>query len=168
MKDMFLQEPDGFFLDTSTGFLRAPDFPNDASYISVIPSAQDTAVLEMNVEQYEAALKLSFAAMGQGAEVTVESVEKVEVDGYPAMKSVSHMTVSDISFHITDYQIVASQNYSITFGRRHHRRRLGRCHFATAAASIDLLKEGEYATADFSNLTQYELSCGLSLYAMVA
>ena len=30
----------------------------------------------MNVEQYEAALKLSFAAMGQGAEVTVESVEK--------------------------------------------------------------------------------------------
>ncbi len=39
------------------------------------------------------------------------------MDGYPAMKSVSHMTVSDISFHITDFhQIVASQEgeYSIT------------------------------------------------------
>lgn len=165
MKDMFLQEPDGFFLDTSTGFLRAPDFPNDASYISVIPSAQDTAVLEMNAEQYEAALKLSFAAMGQGAEVTVESVEKVEVDGYPAMKSVSHMTVSDISFHITDYQIVASQNYSITFADATTDGAWADA-FATAAASIDLLKEGEYATADFSNLTQYALSCGLSLYAM--
>ena len=38
--NVFLQEPEGFFVDTTTGFLRAPGFPDDMSYISVIPTPQ--------------------------------------------------------------------------------------------------------------------------------
>ena len=65
--NVFLQEPEGFFVDTTTGFLRAPGFPDDMSYISVIPTPQNTAVLDMSAEQYEAAMKLSLAAMWQDA-----------------------------------------------------------------------------------------------------
>ncbi|CDB29172.1 pT repeat family protein [Firmicutes bacterium CAG:137] len=163
--NVFLQEPEGFFVDTTTGFLRAPGFPDDMSYISVIPTPQNTAVLDMSAEQYEAAMKLSLAAMGQDAEATVESVEKTEVDGYPTVKSVSQLTMSGATFYITDYQIVASQNYSITFADATADGAWADA-FDQAAASIDLLKEGETATADFSDLAKYDLSCGLSLSAM--
>ena len=134
-------------------------------YISVIPTPQNTAVLDMSAEQYEAAMKLSLAAMGQDAEATVESVEKTEVDGYPTVKSVSQLTMSGATFYITDYQIVASQNYSITFADATADGAWADA-FDQAAASIDLLKEGETATADFSDLAKYDLSCGLSLSAM--
>ena len=140
--NVFLQEPEGFFVDTTTGFLRAPGFPDDMSYISVIPTPQNTAVLDMSAEQYEAAMKLSLAAMGQDAEATVESVEKTEVDGYPTVKSVSQLTMSGATFYITDYQIVASQNYSITFADATADGAWADA-FDQAAASIDLLKEGE-------------------------
>ena len=149
--NVFLQEPEGFFVDTTTGFLRAPGFPDDMSYISVIPTPQNTAVLDMSAEQYEAAMKLSLAAMGQDAEATVESV--------------SQLTMSGATFYITDYQIVASQNYSITFADATADGAWADA-FDQAAASIDLLKEGETATADFSDLAKYDLSCGLSLSAM--
>lgn len=143
--NVFLQEPEGFFVDTTTGF------PDDMSYISVIPTPQNTAVLDMSAEQYEAAMKLSLAAMGQDAEATVESV--------------SQLTMSGATFYITDYQIVASQNYSITFADATADGAWADA-FDQAAASIDLLKEGETATADFSDLAKYDLSCGLSLSAM--
>ena len=112
--NVFLQEPEGFFVDTTTGFLRAPGFPDDMSYISVIPTPQNTAVLDMSAEQYEAAMKLSLAAMGQDAEATVESV--------------SQLTMSGATFYITDYQIVASQNYSITFADATADGALGPCY----------------------------------------
>ena len=125
--NVFLQEPEGFFVDTTTGFLRAPGFPDDMSYISVIPTPQNTAVLDMSAEQYEAAMKLSLAAMGQDAEATVESVEMrtrtvTETDPETGEETTRE---EEYEYHIL---IVLTKPKLLHYLRRCNcRRRLGRC-----------------------------------------
>lgn len=159
---LYLQEPDGFLQDPSGMYLWSPDYPSDTSFISIAASPANEAILQSTAEDYETILKTMYAALlGDGASVTVESLEKAEVDGYPALKLTYSMESGDTKYQFVEYDIVADQTYAIGFADATGGDWAEA--FAATAATIDFLEPGEFAKPDYSGLTQYDLDCGLSV-----
>ena len=164
--DVFFQEPAGFWLNGDTGIFYGPDFPTETSYLSMSTSEADTSFLNMTPFLYETALKLQLAAGSADAETDaeVESITPTQVDGCTAVKIDGSMSVDEVTYRLTQYVVMTEdQNYIFSFADATENGAWQEA-FAASAASIDLLREGETAKADFSKLTPYSFDCGVKMY----
>lgn len=164
--DVFFQEPAGFWPNGDTGDYYSPDFPTDPSYLSMKSSEADDSVLSMTPLLYKAVLKLQLASGAEDMETDadVESITPTQIDGCEAVKIDATMSMGEVTYRLLQYVVVTEDhNYIFGFADATENGDWQEA-FAATAASIDLLREGETAKADFSKLTPYSFDCGVKLY----
>ncbi len=164
--DVFFQEPAGFWPNEDTGDYYSPDFPTDPSYLSMKSSEPDDSVLGMTPLLYETVLKLQLASGAEDMETdaSVESITPTQIDGCEAVKIDATMAMGEVTYRLLQYVVVTEDhNYIFGFADATENGDWQQA-FAATAASIDLLREGETAKADFSKLTPYSFDCGVKLY----
>lgn len=164
--DVFFQEPAGFWLNGDTGDYYSPDFPTDVSYLSMKSSEADDSVLSMTPFLYETVLKLQLASSAEDIETDakVESITPTQIDGCEAVKIDATMSMGEVTYRLLQY-VVVTEDHNYIFGFADATEDgAWQESFAATAASIDLLREGETAKADFSKLTPYFFDCGVKLY----
>ena len=85
-------------------------YPIDASTIYYAEFAQDKAMQLMTEETLR-------QAYDKDIEVSVESFEKIEIDGYPAFRILCHYQIDDIVIKQLEYAINADKSYVITYSQ---------------------------------------------------
>ena len=159
-----MQEPDWFVKTSETEDMviwMNPKMTEEPSNIILSIAPRDASILNMSADDFLAEMSPS----ADEGSMVVNAVSVVEVDGYPTLYADYDFTTSGIATHAEAYFVVASETYVFMFcdcsadGRWQE-------DYAKAAASIDLLHEGEYAQVDTSSLALYDdLRQGINLYA---
>lgn len=162
--DTYLKLPVGFEAASATDEItvyEGPDGPEDASSI-VVRKGPKEDVLSYTQEEFLERM----AVVADEDSAQVESMEVTTVDGLEALYGVYSMTVAEAPCKSWSYLIPAGEyTYAFTFTD---------CtedgvwaeEFAKSADTILLLREGEFAPVDYDGLEQYDLGCGMALYAM--
>ena len=93
-------------------------YPIDASTIYYAEFAQDKAKQLMTEETFKTQAEETLRqAYDKDIEVSVESFEKIEIDGYPAFRILCHYQIDDIVIKQLEYAINADKSYVITYSQ---------------------------------------------------
>ena len=93
-------------------------YPIDASTIYYAEFAQDKAMQLMTEETFKTQAEETLRqAYDKDIEVSVDSFEKIEIDGYPAFRILCHYQIDDIVIKQLEYAINADKSYVITYSQ---------------------------------------------------
>lgn len=93
-------------------------YPIDASIIYYAEFAQDKAMQLMTEETFKTQAEETLRqAYDKDIEVSVDSFEKIEIDGYPAFRILCHYQIDDIVIKQLEYAINADKSYVITYSQ---------------------------------------------------
>lgn len=161
--NFYFDEPEGFTTISTTGTLQilgGPDGDGTSITIMLLETPMDFA--ELTEETFAASLGL----LGDdGSAPTLNAIETTEIDGYPACLVDYNMTASGITARYTTYYVTdGASTVAFIFADATADGKWAEA-FTAAAASINLLTEGEFVPADTTGLELYDLGCGVSMYA---
>ena len=161
--NFYFDEPEGFTTISTSGTLQilaGPDGDGTSITIMLLETPMDFS--ELTEENFSANLGL----LGDdGLAPALNGMESMEIDGYPAFMVDYTMTASGITARYTTYYVTDGASTVAFIFADATAEGTWADDFAAAAASIDLLTEGEFVPADTTGLEQYDLGCGLSMYA---
>lgn len=157
------EEPEGFTALTAgetLSILAGPD--GDGSSISIIKLNTAMDFSELTEENFHESLGI----LGDdGAAPTLNAMQPMEIDGYPAYFVDYTMTSNGVTAHYLSYFITDGvSTISFVFADATADDAWAEA-YAASVESINLLVEGELIPADTSDLELYDLGCGLSMYA---
>lgn len=161
--NFYFDEPEGFTTMSAAEnlqILAGPDGDGSSITIMALPTPLDLS--ELTEENFSSSLGL----LGDdGLAPTLNALQSTEIDGYPACMIDYTMTASGITARYVTYYISdgASTVAFIFADATAEGKWLDA--YAAAAASINLLNEGEFVPADTTGLELYDLGCGISMYA---
>ena len=93
-------------------------YPIDASTIYYAEFAQDKAMQLMTEETFKTQAEETLRQVyDKDIEVSVDSFEKIEIDGYPAFRILCHYQIDDIAIKQLEYAINADKSYVITYSQ---------------------------------------------------
>ena len=93
-------------------------YPIDASTIYYAEFAQDKAMQLMTEATFKAQVEETLRQVyDKDIEVSVDSFEKIEIDGYPAFRILCHYQIDDIVIKQLEYAINADKSYVITYSQ---------------------------------------------------
>lgn len=93
-------------------------YPIDASTIYYVALGRDVALQLMTEETFKAQAEENFEkAYGEKIEVTIDSFERIKIDGCPAFRILCHYRVGDIEMTQLEYAINADKSYVITYSQ---------------------------------------------------
>lgn len=93
-------------------------YPIDASTIYYVALAKDVALQLMTEETFKAQAEENFEkAYGEKIEVTIDSFERIKIDGCPAFRILCHYRVGDTEMTQLEYAINADKSYVITYSQ---------------------------------------------------
>ena len=93
-------------------------YPIDASTIYYTEYEQDKSMQLMTEATFKAQVEETLRqAYDKDIEVSVDSFEKIEIDGYPAFRILCHYQVDDIVIKQLEYAINADKSYVITYSQ---------------------------------------------------
>ena len=157
----YFDEPDGFTTMAATeslAILAGPD--GDGSSITVVVMPQALEMDEINEENAEESLGIA------GDDFALNSMEKTEVDGYPALVLDYTMTASGVTARYTAYFVAANEyTYSFMFADASADGKWADA-FAASVATLNMLQEGEIIPVSTDGLQEYALDCGLTFYSV--
>lgn len=143
----------------------SPNAPEDHSSVTVELMALDESVLEMSTSEYKKRIDVTKTGKSDAKRFKLIDLWKETVDGWPAMVSEYNLVYDDYISHIYRYEIVCrSMNYVFTFDDASD----GNDwldHFEDMIDSVKLLQTEGGMDLNFSEMRQYELDCGLNLFA---
>ena len=161
--NFYFDEPDGFTVLSAAENLQILGGPDgDGTNISVLTLTTGLDLSELTEENFAEALGL----LGDdGMAPTLNALEAMEIDGYPACLMDYSMTTNGIAvrsraYYISDGRITIAVIFSDATADG-----AWTDAFAASAATINLLNEGEFVPVDTTDLELYDLGCGLSMYA---
>lgn len=93
-------------------------YPIDASTIYYVALGRDVALQLMTEETFKAQAEENFEkAYGEKIEVTIDSFERIKIDGCPAFRILCHYQVGDTEMTQLEYAINADKSYVITYSQ---------------------------------------------------
>lgn len=93
-------------------------YPIDASTIYYVALGRDVALQLMTEETFKAQAEENFEkAYGEKIEVTIDSFERIRIDGCPAFRILCHYQVGDTEMTQLEYAINADKSYVITYSQ---------------------------------------------------
>ena len=93
-------------------------YPIDASTIYYVALGRDVALQLMTEENFKAQTEENFRKeYGEDIEVTIDSFERIEIDGCPAFRILCHYQVGDTEISQLEYAINADKSYVITYSQ---------------------------------------------------
>ena len=93
-------------------------YPIDASTIYYAEFAQDKAMQLMTEETFKTQAEETLRqAYDKDIQVSVDSFEKIDIDGYPAFRILCHYQIDDIVIKQLEYAINADKSYVITYSQ---------------------------------------------------
>lgn len=93
-------------------------YPIDASTIYYVALGRDVALQLMTEETFKAQAEENFKkAYGEKIEVTIDSFERIKIDGCPAFRILCHYQVGDTEMTQLEYAINADKSYVITYSQ---------------------------------------------------
>lgn len=130
--------PEGFAeAEDMEGMYVTKRYPIDASTIYYIEMNKDIALQLMTEETFLAQAQEQFVENGEmDVEVSLDSFERIEIDGYPAFRIVCSYELDDVKFTHLEYVINADKSYIITYSQTDEYDRMEE--FEASAATIKL------------------------------
>ena len=108
--------PEGFVDSGNEGMWITETYPTDTSNIVYTSAEDDPVGIDFTSKRYEESVEAQYTAVGYEVDLTVDSFEKIEVDGFEAVKIVSTSVISGIEIHQIQYSIqIGKTTASITF-----------------------------------------------------
>ena len=93
-------------------------YPIDASTIYYVALGRDVALQLMTEETFKAQTEENFRKeYGEDIEVTIDSFERIQIDGCPAFRILCHYQVGDTEISQLEYAINADKSYVITYSQ---------------------------------------------------
>ncbi len=93
-------------------------YPIDASTIYYVALGRDVALQLMTEETFKAQTEENFEKdYGEKIEVTIDSFERIKIDGCPAFRILCHYQVGDTEMTQLEYAINADKSYVITYSQ---------------------------------------------------
>lgn len=93
-------------------------YPIDASTIYYVALGRDVALQLMTEENFKAQTEENFRKeYGEDIEVTIDSFERIQIDGCPAFRILCHYQVGDTEISQLEYAINADKSYVITYSQ---------------------------------------------------
>ena len=93
-------------------------YPIDASTIYYVALGRDVTRQLLTVETFKAQAEENFEkAYGEKIEVTIDSFERIKIDGCPAFRILCHYQVGDTEMTQLEYAINADKSYVITYSQ---------------------------------------------------
>ncbi len=93
-------------------------YPIDASTIYYVALEQDVSLQLMTEETFKEQAEANFLqAYGEDIEVTIDSFERIQIEGYPAFRILCHYQVGEIEITQLEYAINADKSYVITYSQ---------------------------------------------------
>ena len=93
-------------------------YPIDASTIYYVALGRDVALQLMTEENFKAQTEENFRKeYGEDIEVTIDSFERIQIDGCPAFRILCHYQVGDTQISQLEYAINADKSYVITYSQ---------------------------------------------------
>lgn len=93
-------------------------YPIDASTIYYVVLGRDVALQLMTEETFKAQTEENFEKdYGEKIEVTIDSFERIKIDGCPAFRILCHYQVGDTEITQLEYAINADKSYVITYSQ---------------------------------------------------
>lgn len=93
-------------------------YPIDASTIYYVALAGDVALQLMTEETFKAQAEENLKeSCGEDIEVTIDSFERIKIDGCPAFRILCHYRVDDIEMTQLEYAINADKSYVIMYSQ---------------------------------------------------
>lgn len=156
-------EPEGFTAAAATetlSILAGPEGDGTSITIMKLNTAVDFS--ELTEENFAATLGI-FGDTEQTPEL--HGMEPREIDGYPGYLLDYTMTASEITARYRAYFVTdGTTTYAFMFADA-TADGAWEDDFAASAATLNMLVEGEEIPVDTTGLEQYDLGCGLSMYA---
>ena len=130
--------PEGFEeAEDMPGMYVTKRYPIDASTIYYIEMNKDIALQLMTEETFLEQAQEQFVENGEmDVKVSLDSFERIEIDGYPAFRIVCSYTLEDVKFTHLEYVINADKSYIITYSQTDEYDRMEE--FEASAATIKL------------------------------
>ena len=156
-------EPEGFVVLAATEDLSIMSGPDsDGSSITIMKLNTTVDFTTVNEENFAENLGI-FGDSEQPPEL--HSMEEQEIDGYPGCVLEYTMTAGGITArYIGCFVTDGNLTYAFIFADA-TADGVWADAFSTAAASLNMLREGEVLPVDTTGLELYDLGCGLSMYA---
>lgn len=128
--------PEGFEeADDMPGVYVTGRYPIDVSSIYYAEREQDISLQLMTEELFLAHVKETFASdYGKDVDITLESFEKIKIDGYPAFRILCSYTLEEIKITQLEYIINADKSYILTYSQTSDYDRMAE--FEESAATI--------------------------------
>lgn len=93
-------------------------YPIDASTIYYVALGRDVALQLMTEENFKTQTEENFRKeYGEDVEVTIDSFERIQIDGCPAFRILCHYQVGDTEISQLEYAINADKSYVITYSQ---------------------------------------------------
>ncbi|MDD6811446.1 MAG: hypothetical protein PUD93_06240 [Lachnospiraceae bacterium] len=130
--------PEGFEeSEDMPGMYVTKRYPIDASTIYYIEMKKDISLQLMTEETFLEQAQEQFVKNGEmDVEVSLDSFERLEIDGYPAFRIVCSYTLDGVKFTHLEYVINADKSYIITYSQTNEYDRMEE--FEASAATIKL------------------------------
>lgn len=104
--------------DDIEGMYVTKRYPIDASTIYYVVLGRDVALQLMTEETFKAQTEENFEKdYGEKIEVTIDSFERIKIDGCPAFRILCHYQVGDTEMTQLEYAINADKSYVITYSQ---------------------------------------------------
>lgn len=157
------------FAETETSVSRwvyaSPNAPEDHSSVSVELVPMEEQILSMTTAEYSQRIDVTKTGTSQAKRFKLIDLWQEEVDGFPAVVSEYNLVYDDYISHIYRYEIVCQgMNYVFTFDDASDGNDWLE-HFSNMIDSVKLLYTEGGMELNFSEMTEYNLDCGLHLFA---
>ena len=163
--NFYFDEPDGFTVLTAAEnmqILAGPDGDGSSITVMILEMAMPMDFSDVTQENFAETVGI---AGDEGTTPTLHSVQNMEIDGYPGCLMDYTMTSGGITARYSTYYVTdGRKTISFIFADASADGKWAEA-YAAAAASFNMLVEGEFVPADTSDLELYDLGCGLSMYA---
>lgn len=163
-----LDLPDGFTESESSAsrwVYLSPNAPEDHSSVTVEMVPMEEEILSMSTAEYKKRIDLTQTGESQAKRFKLLDLWQEEVEGFPAVVSEYNLVYDDYISHIFRYEVVCKGfHYVFTFDDASD----GNDwldHFKTMIRSVRLLHTEGGMELNFSEMVEYNLDCGLHLFA---
>lgn len=162
-----LQLPEGFVLSEESEdrwVYLSPDAPEDPSYITVELAPSQPEVLTMSASDYKKQLDVTKTGESDALRFKLIDIWTERVAGYTTVASEFNLVYADYITHAFRYEVVTDYANLILTLSDATDNNLWLTQFTSCAASLEITLSGGMSL-DFTDLTLYELDCGVQLYA---
>lgn len=125
--------------------------PLDSSnvYYSVSEGTEGRVSEELTADSYQRTLKEAYQQAGRNVDITIDSFEKIDMDGIPGYKIRSTYNIEDGQIEQLAYLILADETYTVTYSQMSDDELMA--DFEISDGQIRLVREEEVSIAKSGN-----------------